>query len=282
MEEKRCSRCDRSETRVRLIDVIDNFEIVKACEECLVTENLPIIRSASTEQLRQADRQQSVGERLSRMTGVSIREAKRQEITLDVLRKPKDYKSVLEKKFSQAKEKNQPLNLVDNYHWHIAMERKNKKISRKQLADAVGVSEEAIKMIENRELVDDALILIRKIEQYLGISLRNTSLQDLGIAKAVVENKLVSEEENLVIYPKKENPAVVLKFDKKLAGNITIDDLRRIKQERDRLKQEVKAEDKKADIKNSLDRSLGCSEKRNFSDIARLVWNPKRKIEEKS
>jgi ribosome-binding protein aMBF1 (putative translation factor) len=62
--------------------------------------------------------------------------------------------------------------LVDNFHWEIARMRRVKGISRKQLADKVGVDEEEIKMIELGELPRDDFVLINRIEEFLGISLR--------------------------------------------------------------------------------------------------------------
>ena len=208
-----CYKCERSE--VKLLDAIYENEIVKICEECSVIENLPIIRKPSSFQLKESEKPYNVYQRLSRMSGVK-REEKKPEIKLENLRKPKDYKVELEKKFSIAKSKNIPLNLVDNFNWLISMERKKRKISRKQLADSIGESEEAIKMIENNQMPDDALTIIKKIEQYFGFGLRNQ------------EN--FSKTENSM--PKAE-PARVLKFDKEATKNLTIDDLRRMKEARE-------------------------------------------------
>jgi len=60
--------------------------------------------------------------------------------------------------------------LVDNFHWEIVKARRYKDLTRKQLAEAVGVSEGDFKIIEFGELPKDDFVLINKIENYLGIN----------------------------------------------------------------------------------------------------------------
>ena len=69
--------------------------------------------------------------------------------------------------------KNNVLNeLIDNFHWPVAKARKNKNLTRKQLGELVGASEEDIKTIEMGQLPRDDFVLVNKIEKVLGINLR--------------------------------------------------------------------------------------------------------------
>jgi len=69
--------------------------------------------------------------------------------------------------------------LVDNFHWEIVRVRRHKGLTRKQLAEAVGVSEEDFKVIEfGGELPKDDFVLINKVENYLGINLRKEKKKD--------------------------------------------------------------------------------------------------------
>lgn len=68
--------------------------------------------------------------------------------------------------------------LIDNFHWHITRARRAKDMNRKDLADAIGVSEGEIKMIEMGELPKDDFVLISKIENKLGVSLRKEKAPD--------------------------------------------------------------------------------------------------------
>lgn len=62
--------------------------------------------------------------------------------------------------------------LKDNFHWEIARRRRSKGVTRKDLAEAIGCSEEEVKTIELGELPRDDFVLINKIEDYLGVNLR--------------------------------------------------------------------------------------------------------------
>lgn len=221
MEEEVCFRCERKGDEVKLVDAVYDREIVKICEECAVSENIPMIRKPTSEQIKLSEKPYSVIQRMRRMTRVEEKLKQPEQnfsssINLDKLRKPKDYKAVLASKFQSAKAKNQALNLVDNYNWHIAMARKQRKVSRKQLADAIGESETTVKLIEERFVPDDAMRIINKIEQYLGVRLKKDS--QMPVAS----------------FSSSENPARVLKFDPSTAKNFTIDDLRRMKEAREK------------------------------------------------
>lgn len=62
--------------------------------------------------------------------------------------------------------------LIDNFHWEILKYRREKNLSRKQLANALRVPEEELKMVERGELPRDDFILISKIESHIGVNLR--------------------------------------------------------------------------------------------------------------
>jgi len=62
--------------------------------------------------------------------------------------------------------------LTGNFHWEVASRRKQLNLSRKQLASAINVPEEDLKMIENGNLPHNDYILISKLENYLKINLR--------------------------------------------------------------------------------------------------------------
>lgn len=257
MEEEFCFRCERKNSEVKLVDAIYDREMVKICEECSLSENLPIIRRPSSQQLKESEKPYSVRERMKRMAGMPF-EQKHDEfkpaiLTLDKLRKPKDYKAVLESRFQQAKIKNVPLNLIDNYNWHILMARKNRKISRKQLGDSIGETENTVRLIEEKFLPDDALRIIIKMEQYLGLKLRTDSAPNAPGSSSAISAS------SSVVTPK---PAVVLKMDKEAAKNITIDDLRKMKKAREAMEAE--------DSENKLKKEINVSE---------FVWNASGKSE---
>lgn len=73
---------------------------------------------------------------------------------------------------SEYKKNNVIKELIDNFHWEIGKARKARNLSRLQLANAVGVPENVIKMVENGELPSDDFVLVNKLQTYLSINLR--------------------------------------------------------------------------------------------------------------
>lgn len=213
---EQCSRCLKFEDEVHLIDAIDNNEVVKICEDCLLTEDLPVVRKPNIYQLKEMEKPYTVYQRLSRMAGMPKDVVKKKEeekiargITLDKLRKPRDYSQIVRKKA-------QPISLVDNYHWIIQRIRRKKGLSLKQLSSVLGESEAALKMIESGELPGDYDKVINKIEQYFQVKLKRDEAEK---EMARIDNAKM--------------PAKVLKFDSETLGNITIDDLRKMKKAKD-------------------------------------------------
>ena len=124
---EQCFRCEKTEKEVRLNDAIYENDLVKVCERCAITENIPVLKRPSTSQLKAAERSEGVYQRLKRISGTEDKE--------------RTYKSVLDeiKKLDENPElevpdKERPFNLIDNFHWHITRARRNRGLSQKQLA----------------------------------------------------------------------------------------------------------------------------------------------------
>jgi len=242
-----CFRCGRNEREVKLLDAISFGEVVKICEECLLIEDMPVIRKPTTQQLKESERSYTVKERLRRMAGLDkekdeIKELAKKitDVTLDDLR-PKTKEEEQKERQELAKEKNKPLNLIDNFHWHILLARKKKKLTRKELAELLGESETAIKMIENKEMPDDPEKLIKKIEQFFGIKLmkEDEEREEERIEKAIEKKQDVGEgvevreekkEEKVKENEEEKEPTRILKFDPKTIKKLTIADLRKLKE----------------------------------------------------
>jgi len=224
-----CNRCLRSEKEVKLLDAVSGNDIIKICEECSFLENIPIIRKPSSFQLKAAEKPYTVYERLARMSGVNrkqqapkqtFHEAK-PSLTLDNLRKPRDYSQILHGKFDEVRKANKPVDLVDNFNWHIKMARRDAKISLIQLAMKIGEDESALKRIEEGFVPDDASRIISKIEQFFGLKLRKSEIE---AEKASIE--------------KARQPARILNFKPDSLKRLTISDLKIMKKERERIEEE--------------------------------------------
>lgn len=267
MEEEKCFRCERSSSQAKLLDAVYENDIVKICEECSLLENIPVIRKPSSEQLNESEKPFTLRERMRRMARIEDKPEKHLP-SLDSLRKPKDYRQILEEKHQLAKKRNIPLNLIDNFNWHILMARKKRKMTRSQLANAISESETAIRMIEEKEMPDDALLMINKIEQFFGIKLKKESEQEVKIKNFVQK---ISSGSSFPIKQAEqaiEKPFRVLRFDPETAKNLTIADLVRIKKEKEKVLEKTRV-------------SKLNNESESIQNISDLIWNAGKK-EEKS
>ncbi len=242
-----CIKCLRNNEEVKLVDAIENGEIVKLCEECAISEQVPIIRRPTSFQLNETEKSRTVRERLSRMAGLptvkKAHEEIRPKITLDNLRPSKDYSQIIQEKARKAKTANKPIDLIDNYNWHIRMARRTRKLSLTQLSAMIGESELILKMIENGETFDDILRIVLKIEQFFKINLR--------------KSEALKEQERI---ERVKQPARILSLDPESLKKITIADLKKMKDEREKIEEAEKIawagtkskEEKKEDKKNIL------------------------------
>lgn len=170
-----CFKCHRDEGEVRLFDVIYGNEMAKMCERCAIIEDIPIIKRPTTSQLKEAEKNYSVYQRLKRMSGLEKKEEK-QDNVLSRLQELDTHPEL------EMPEKSS-LNLVHNFHWWIMRARRNKGLSQRQLAWALGESEAAIKMIEKGELPGEPEILVKKLEQFFQIKLREKTEKEIEAEK---------------------------------------------------------------------------------------------------
>ncbi|MEK6893331.1 MAG: hypothetical protein AABX07_03955 [Nanoarchaeota archaeon] len=141
-----------SASKHAIVEAIDEGKIVRVPEEYALREGLPILRRMEISFLGKSNRK-------------AAREAEKKEMRtsrgFDAFRKP-----------LRPKPNDVASSLIDNFHWEIAQRRRAMNITRKQLADKLGVRELDIKMFENGILPSDDYVLINKAQQFFGINLR--------------------------------------------------------------------------------------------------------------
>lgn len=217
-----CSHCYRDSSQVKLLDAIDNTKMVKICEECAILDDIPVIRKPSSLQLNPSKKPATVFQRLSKMTGYKpeVKEQEKVEQVMKKIIKAEPSQLSIKQRQALASQANKPLNLVDNFHWHIQMARRKRKISQAQLANSLGEQEETIKIIESGKLPDDAARIINKIEQYLGLHLAKSEYE-------AEQTRLSSVKQ----------PSRVISFDKKSLQTLTISDLVKMKKQKEQAEQ---------------------------------------------
>ena len=130
-------------------------------------------------------------------------EKKEQEVTLREI-VDRNYEQRMPKKAGPRPE------MINNFHWVVMRARRMKKLTQAQLAKQIAESEAAIKMAEQGVLPEDDYKLVNKLENYLGIKIIRPEF-----TKAI----------NPPSFPRR------LGFDMNEAKILTIDDLRRLREE---------------------------------------------------
>jgi len=80
--------------------------------------------------------------------------------------------------------------LVDNFHWRLVKVRRDKGLTRMNVAKSVGASEEEIKELEYGRVSKDDFVLINKVQKVLGINLRKDGKTFEESPRALVEKGL--------------------------------------------------------------------------------------------
>ncbi len=80
--------------------------------------------------------------------------------------------------------------LIDNFHWEIGKARRERNMTRLQMANALNTNEGIIKMLENGELPSDDFVLINKVQSFLHINLRRDGKSFDASARAQLSSSL--------------------------------------------------------------------------------------------
>jgi len=224
-----CYKCGVSDERERLFDAISNKGLVKLCKKCSEDEGLPLVQPVD---LNKPEKSKTVYERLSAMANLDPEKHKMMLVEMSRENALKKYKQDRERRgqddtlrgivnSNYDKKKSQPrTDLVANFHWVIMRARRSKKLTQKQLAEHIGEPEASIVSAEGGVILNNSDSLIRKLENYLGIKIRNIespySSEDL--AKKEIREKLEREG----------------KLDGNVSENLTIADLKEMNEEKER------------------------------------------------
>lgn len=181
---EKCARCRVDGEDVRLFDAVYMGRIEKICERCSIIENIPIIKRPDASKLKESEMGARVYDRMKRLSG--IKETRKEEsFFIDDKLKQLDAMPELE-----LPERNK-LNLIDHFHWEIMKNRRRKGLSQEKLAENLGESPIAIAMLEKGRLPENAEGLIRKLEQFFQVRLRNRSAAERIMQEKAIARKPV-------------------------------------------------------------------------------------------
>jgi len=235
-----CYRCGVSDERERLFDAISSKGVVKVCKNCSNEEESPLIQPVD---LNRPEKVKTVYERLSSMANLDPnkhRQMIQERAKEDSMRRYKQdrqarqdvtLKGVIDSNFE--KRKPQPrTDLVNNFHWVLMRMRRSKKLTQKQLADAIGEPESAIKSAEEGTILINSDNLVRKLENYLGVKIRKGEGMSLPEGPGrYVKQGIAEDPERRAIREKFEKEG---NFDSKTTETLTIEDLQEINKKKEK------------------------------------------------
>jgi ribosome-binding protein aMBF1 (putative translation factor) len=230
-----CARCGLDGSKTRLLIAISDEGMIPICESCNIHEELPVIRRPTTYQLKEAERPTSVYNRLANMAKLNPTEHRQKlnipepkaKIFSPASTREATLREIVDKKYKEKQlqpvKKDTPLNLVENFHWAIKMARRARKLSVAQVAKEIGESEAVIEMVERGVLPEDDFRIINKLETFFKIKL----LKDKENVRYFPNTSGLKKQEALKELPKEIN------FDDKNVRNLKIEDLKKIKEEKE-------------------------------------------------
>ncbi|MDP3026726.1 MAG: hypothetical protein Q8N63_03385 [Nanoarchaeota archaeon] len=181
---EKCARCDVSGEKIRLFDAVYSGRIEKICERCSIIENIPVIKRPDAFRLKESEKGTGVYDRMKRLSG--IKEQKKEE-SFFIEDRLKQLEAMPE---LELPERNK-LNLIEHFHWEIMRNRRRKGLSHEKLAENLGESSVAIVMLEKGKVPENAENLIRKLEQFFQVRLRNISEADKDMQEKIRARKPV-------------------------------------------------------------------------------------------
>lgn len=218
-----CFKCNQSDEEVRLFEGVNINEIVHICERCALLEGIPLLKNPSVEQLKVSEKSGPMYSRLKRLSG--IREEPVRKSIFEELKEAEERGKIL------AKSPEKPIKFVENFHWAIQHARRHKGLTHKQLADLIGESEVALRLIERNNLPEHAELVIKKLEQYFRIKLIELTEQEKNQIKA---NKIVQDSyDEIILNPEgnlRENSSKKVddfEFRKKIESDIKLNKIKR-------------------------------------------------------
>lgn len=162
------------------VEAIEEGKIVRVSEQYARLEGLMIIKK----------RTDNTSIPVYPVPLVQLRRAERKaKPQIEEFRRPLDYR------------KNNVLqDLVENFQWVISKKRREKNLSRRQLAQMIGEVDETIASLENGFLPKDNFVLLSKVEKALDINLRKSAISNSYYPQVTLskENVNVDKEKKLI------------------------------------------------------------------------------------
>ena len=209
-----CDICGITSSEVRIFDAVFELRMSKLCERCSIIENIPIIKKPNSEQLKESETVR-VSDRMRDISG--LKEPEKPDTFFK-----EDKLSELDNNPELELPEKENINLIDNYHWVVTKQRRNRGLSQRQLAESIGESEMVIQMIEKAKLPENSKNIINKLEQLFQIDIRKVKKE----IPQNVEPILVNEEGDKIDFIPEDEEMVFIEGEKnEIASEKSIEEI---------------------------------------------------------
>jgi ribosome-binding protein aMBF1 (putative translation factor) len=176
-----CFSCGISGEGSLLNEAIYKTGVVLVCKNCSEKFNLPLIEKKKID-WKKVDESGTVRDRLADMTRAEVSQTRFAKPLKDV--KLRDLVEENLKK-NVVKLKENPNDLIDNFHWEILRRRRILGITRGKFAEGISEPESLVRSLEGGGLPDDYTDLILKVEKFLSVSLFKRKVEDVEVPRDV-------------------------------------------------------------------------------------------------
>jgi len=250
-----CTICKKSEDETDLCEGIYDGKINTICKSCADSENIPLIKKPTQEQLTEADRRYTVSERMKKLTGME-----EPSNSTSLLSKDQSiaYKNLAKLRFPVKKQHHE--DLIEDYYWKIQHARRMKKFPLSHVSRETNIPEETIHSIEHGVLPKDFREIIARLENFFDINLFKQHQVQTFLKKPTPtleqEEKQILQKtkQNIENQEQKQETIEKIKTGKvdfskrKDLQNITLNDLVELKKQREALQEEQTDKKMKRDL----------------------------------
>ena len=237
-----CFKCGVPEDRAFLYEVISPKGIVRVCRKCSHDLDFPMIKTSTDFEEKGAKKRSSVREIMERLSGVKHSPSKQKELE----KQDSHLKKIVEENLEEIIRAS-PLptdEFVDNFHWAIMRARRREKLTQTELARKIHESEIAVKLVEQGIVSEQTPGLVKKLEAYLNVRIRK-EMWSPPEKKEIPERAREFQRPGETAISMK--PQVDLGFDPMSSGNMTIGELRAMKEEKEKPLDEQNLDDQEID-----------------------------------
>ena len=240
-----CFKCGVPEDRAFLYEVISPKGIVRVCRKCSHDLDFPMIKTSTDFEEKGVKKRSTVREIMERLSGVKHSPSKQKELE----KQDSHLKKIVEENLEEII-KASPIStdeFVDNFHWAIMRARRREKLTQTELARKIHESEIAVKLAEQGIVSEQTPGLVKKLEAYLNVRIKKGKLEPSEKEEIQESTGKFKRSRETATYMK---PQIDMGFDPMSSGNLTIGELRAMKEKKEKPLDEQNLDDQ--DIEDLL------------------------------